>query len=154
MVAPVQAICDYIYNDLATNVGGITDAKSHLYVPWSKEARSAKQGARHISVHINAEDVLEFTTQTRELLDHVEVLVWEDAMAAGANRVDDPAGDLAFIQLWEAIRARFFSFTTWTLGSMALVESCRYMGTQFSSDASIRAMSLILEVRTIDAFTT
>ena len=154
MVATVQAICDYIYNDLATNVGGITDAKKHLYVPWSRDTRSAKQGARHISVHINTEEVPEFTTQARELLEHVEVLVWEDAVDTGARRTDDNAADLAFIQLWEAIRARFFSFTTWTLGNMALVESCRYMGTQFSTDASTRAMSLILEVRTIDAFTT
>ena len=153
MVATIPAVCDYILTDLQTHVSDLTDATAHLYVPWSLETLTATRGQRHISVHINAEDVTEFSTNGRTLLQHYEVLVWEDASAEGAKRQDDDAKDLAWLELFEAVRARFFVIANWTLGSTATIQSSRYVQASFAGTANVRVMSLIVEVSVQDSFT-
>lgn len=152
MTATIQAVCDALWLDLETNVTGLTDASVHLYAAWSYEKLQASANERHISIHILQDEPTPLFNEGHELTQTYEILVWEDASAEGSRRMDDQDANLAWLQLFEEVRARLYVTANESLQGATGVELCWYKGATFAGNASLRVFSAHVEVKTIAAF--
>ena len=152
MTSTIKAVCDALWLDIQTSVAALTDAHEHLYAAWSYEKLFAQAGERHISVHILTDTSSPLSTDAHELTQTYEVLCWEDASDDGSRRMDDVDANLAWLELFEAVRARLYIEGNQTLGGTSGVELCWYKGAQFAGSASLRVFSVQVEVKTVAAF--
>lgn len=152
MASTIQSVCDAILLDLQTFVPAITNAIPHLYAPWDYELLSADRGETHIAVHITQEAMTPLSTDAHELTQIYEVLMWQDAKDEGAKGINDQAANLAWLVLFESVRARLYQELTQTLSGTSGVELCWYKGATFAGVSSLREFSVQIEVKTIAAF--
>jgi hypothetical protein len=134
-----STFCDAVQADLVGNVAGLgslaADAK-HLYAPWNPYALQP-DGRRHLAIWPDAEsaDTPEpAAIEAHELAQVYLVLVWEGAELEGQRLSEDQAGAAAFLDLHNAVRARFYVEANQHLGG---AELCWYAGTAFSDAAAL-----------------
>lgn len=135
MTATVQDIVDAVVADLTGNVDALREASVHRYAPWNPEELFANVGDRHLAVWPVADQVEQrnvLTSDAHELNQVYVILIWENASDAQSRRVADEAADLAFIEMWEAVRDRFYEESNQWLGG---TERTWYTGSRWA-DAS------------------
>jgi hypothetical protein len=143
------AVVDAWATELTTNVTGLNSAIVHKYASWSVEALVAERGERHLAVwpESEAEAVEGLTTAPSDLATQsYVVLVWEDASTEGGRLQDDETADAAWLDLHEAIRARFLRTANVRLGSSAIMDT-RYRGAAFDMVGLVRTIALRFTVR-------
>jgi hypothetical protein len=141
-----QGVIDAWVAELTANVPGLTEAKVHRYASWSVEALSAAAGERHLAVWPATEGQAEtrgqlLTTPSSNLVQSYVVLVWEDATADSSRRMDDEAANLDWLELHEAIRARFMLIDNARLGDPKLTGT-EYQGAEFGLESGKRILAL------------
>lgn len=147
-----KAICDAWVLDVTSNVSGMADVITHRYAPWSVEAFFAESGDRHLAVwpEFEAETAEPFDTSGARLFEQRFLLaVWEDASESGARRIDDEAANAEWLDLQEAIVARFFVASNVRLGMVAADNpmDTRYLAGRFEPASNKRVMVLNFGVR-------
>jgi hypothetical protein len=103
--------CDAWVSELTNNVAGLTSAVTHKYSPWDPEALAAANGERHLAIWPEGGTEHEtpgFVTNGFILRQSYLVLVWEGAQDEAGRLVLDEAATKDFLDLENAVRARFF----------------------------------------------
>lgn len=136
MTTAVQQMCDAIATDLTTNVSGLSTAIVHKYAPWNPEEMAAQVGETHLAVWIaaEAESASPLTSAAHSWTQVYRVLVWQEATDSQGRRMQDVTKDLAFLQLWESVKARFYVAAN-QFPSGTSSERTWYQGTQFPEDS-------------------
>lgn len=150
-----SVITDYIVADLIDNVPELTDAIVHKYAPWSAESMSSMAGERHLAVWpAGASETTAWLTSTaHELTQNYLVACWEDSSATGTRRMDDDTANLAWLDLENAVRARFYKTANEFAGGTLTVEIMTYEGVVFGADATrVRSFVVAVEARVIASF--
>lgn len=143
------AIDDAWVTELTTNVAGLTSAIVHKHASWSVEALTAERGERHLAIwpEDEAESLEGLTTGPADLAtQNFVVLVWEDASTESGRLMDDDTANAAWLDLHEAIRARFLTTANIRLGSSAIMDT-RYRGAAFDMVGLVRTMAMRFTVR-------
>lgn len=143
------AVVDAWVEELTDSIPALDGVIVHLYASWSLEELFASTGERHLAVWpaSEAEVATGMTTQPADVaVQAYAVLVWEAASAEGSRLKDNQEADLAWLELHEAIRARFYRTANLRLGDPNIVDT-RYQGVVFDKVAGYRAMALRFNVR-------
>lgn len=132
-MSQISEVCDYVKADLVSSIPGLAEAEFHLYVPWDPAELQADAGERHVGLWplVEGETSEPLSFDSHELSMPMACLVWEDASGSQDRRVVDTPADLAFLELWQEIRARFYSITNMFGGGS---ERTWYDGTTFPDD--------------------
>ena len=144
-----EDIVDAWVTDLTGNITGLHDAVTHSYAPWSGELMYAERGERHLAVFPTAEpEVVEGLLTDGSMLaaQTYTILVWEDTGGDQERLVEDPTADVAWLELYRAIRDRLFLRSNIRLGSTEIMDT-RYNGGSFDRSGHLRAMELRFVVR-------
>jgi hypothetical protein len=145
-------IVDAWVTELQNTVPGLADAVVHRYASWSVEALVAERGERHLAIwpEAEAESLEGLTTGAGGGSDLATqsyvVLAWEDASTEGGRLMDDDTANAAWLDLHEAIRARFLTSANLRLGSSAIMDT-RYRAAAFDMVGLVRTMALRFTVR-------
>lgn len=144
-----RAVVDAWVADITGNVDGMADVVVHPYAPWSLELLYVERNERHLAVwpEPDAEATTPFTTDGGQMTeqDYV-VVVWEDAGPESSRLIDDDAANGDWLDLAEAIRARFFVAANVRIGD-PLIMRTRYMSGTFPAVANLRVMELRFRVQ-------
>lgn len=142
-------VCDAWASELRLSIPELDQAVYHLYGSWNPELMYAEAGERHVAVFPNGEpEVAEGLTVTGDDLaaQTYTILVWEDTSGDAERLVENPDIDQDWLELYEAIRDRFYLSTNGKLGSSDIMAT-RYIGGSFDRSGQIRAMELRFVVR-------
>jgi hypothetical protein len=149
-----SSVVDAWVTELQTNVTGLDSAlipalRVHRYAPWSPEQFDGERGERHLAVYPQTEsEAVEplLTDGTKLAFQTYTILVWEDASDEVTRGYDDDTANLAWLTLYEAIRARLFELDNIALGSSEIMDTA-YAGGEFGVSGPYRYMFLNVRVR-------
>ncbi len=143
-----RTICDAWIADITTNVPTMADVVVHRYAPWSLENLYAEVGERHLAVwpEIEAETMEPFDTSGGQMVvqDFIAA-VWEHVPDLERAQ-DDEEADGRWLDLHEAIRARFFVAANVRLGD-PLIMRTRPVGGSFPVIGQRRVMEVRFRVQ-------
>jgi len=150
------SVCDGWMADITSTVTELTNATPHLYAPWSPEYLGDAGKGRHIAVwpEPNPEEVIPAVVGSPPsdfLIDTYNVIVWESAAADVTRIADDKAANAAWLDLFEAVRARFYVQANTSVGVTG--GYTRYVGGNFGIRGTVRFFSLVFTVRVPRDFT-
>lgn len=151
-----ESVCRAWAKELSDHVTGLEDAVQHLFGSWSRELLVVAAAERHLAVYPNGEPevAVPFITGTPaadQITQRYTILVWEDAAAETARAYDDDEANLAWLQLYEAIKARLYVQASSALG---LSDGyTRYAGGSFDMRATVRVIQINFSVRVPQSFT-
>lgn len=147
-----KSVCDAWVDDITANVDGMAEVTVHRYAPWSVEAFFASTGDRHLAIwpEFDAETTEPLTTAGGRIFEQRFLLaIWEDASEESARRIDDEAANAAWLELQEAVVARFFVAANVRLGMVAADNpvDTQYLAGSFEPASTKRIMRLNFRVR-------
>ncbi len=143
------SVCQAWADELKLTVPALNDAIVHLYAPYSVESLETSTTERHLAVwpEGEAESAIPFTTSPADLLEQsYVVLVWEDASEEATRRRDDEQANADWLDLHEAIRARFLTKNNIRLGDPNIMDT-RYQGASLEMIGARRVIAVRFRVR-------
>lgn len=143
-----RSVVDAWVDDITGNVAGMSDVIVHRYAPWSLENLNTNAGERHLAVwpEDEAESMEALVTGGGQLANQdYLVTVWEDAEAA-MRLIDNEEANAEWLDLHEAIRARFFVAGNIRLGNTEIMRT-RVISGRFPAVAGLRVMELRFRVQ-------
>jgi len=103
--------------------------KTHLYSPVSVERVVADSGERHLAIWPEADPQVVHgatTDGSDEITTSYQVMVWQDAAEEMTRSFDDPAVEITWLALYEAIQARLYIRANLAIGEAG--SDVRYEG--------------------------
>lgn len=107
----LRGVCDAWLADITGNVTELATATQHRYAAWSFEMLGDASSGRHIAIfpEPTRSEVVPFTVGS--LPSDLETnafrgVIWEGALAEATRLVDDEAANGAWLDLYEAVKAR------------------------------------------------
>ena len=144
----LRAICDGWLSDLTTQVPELADATQHRYASWSFETLGEAGQGRHVAVWVepSPDTVLPATTGGLPAdfdTHNMRILVWEAAHAEATRLYDDDEANGAWLDLYEAVKARLrvqantsigatSGYTRFTEGGVRVLGTARVMEFAFT----------------------
>lgn len=153
-----EGICQGWADDLVREVPLPASSRIHLYAPWSPELFHAAVGETHVAVFPlgdGMESVAPLATgmlPTDLITTLFEADVWVGAAAEDSRLVEDQAADLAWLQLAQDVRARFYVQANGRIGEPHAMDT-RYRGSRVGTINGCRFLSVSFAVRWSLAFT-
>lgn len=124
-----STVVDAIVSELTATVPALAAAKIHRYTPWDPEELVADR-SKHLAVWPEGETTEEAAPMTygsRQVRQGYVVLCWEPSGAESARGKRDEAAALVWLDLQNAVRARFHVKANMTLGGSMML---RYISTR------------------------
>lgn len=147
-------LCGLIADDLVAEVAELQlpEGRVHTNASWDPELLIAAVSERHLAVFpILGEDVVPLATGAHSLRKGIAVLIWEGADTESSRRMQNEAATDAFLDLHNAVRARFYVTAHQFLGGMSLLW---YGGVEFPTvPGPTRWMRITVRADTEIAFT-
>ncbi len=151
-----STVCDAIATELQTNVAGLAASSSltlHKYERWDPEYLIADRN-RHLAVWPageGSESAQGLATGADALEQTYVVMVWESGSVENQRLVRDEGSAATFLDLHNAVRARFYLEANRMLGGSALV---RYAGCSFPEQIGlVRFFAVAVAVTRYQAYT-
>lgn len=142
-----REVCEGWADEVMHHVPELTDARLHLFSSWSPELFHAAVGETHLAVFPlgDPETTRGLTTEPAdEVTTLYELDVWQGATAEDGRLVENRDLDLAWIELYELVRSRFYvtanvaiggdpnAYTRYQGGQLGTANSCRYLRVSFA----------------------
>jgi hypothetical protein len=146
----VGTFCDAMAADLTANIPDLAQVETHLYLPVPEDDM-VLDGDMHLGVWVLGDSRRPITNDAHERVQVFQVKVWQGAAESGARVAQDPAADLAFTVLYDAVVARIYHAANQWLGGMELAWATT--GDFGSSNPMVRAFRINVEGHRYQAFT-
>lgn len=152
----MQGVVDAWMTDLLT-VSGLTTIPAkcqHKYAPWSQDQLVAGTNERHIAIWPEGDPDARRQATTDgadEITTSYVVTVWEEAASEATGLYDDDAANIAWLALYEAVRARFYVLANLAIGETG--SDVHYEGGAFGMQGAVRFFSVRFSKRYYKLFT-